>query len=69
MVVEYCGPAVETPDELITSLWFVFGGVKRLPTLAIVVGACTDCEAVTVLLKGYLCIGGGGSSKLPSCWA
>lgn len=69
MVVGYCEPLVETPDELIPSPWLVFGGVSRLPTLAIVVGACDDCDAVRVLLKGYLCIGGGGSSKLPSCWA
>lgn len=34
-----------------------------------VVGACDDCDVVTVLVKGYLCMGGGGSSKLPSCWA
>jgi hypothetical protein len=60
---------LETPEELRASPWRVFGGVSRLPTLAIVVGACDDCDAVTVLLKGYLCMGGGGSSKLPNCAA
>lgn len=69
MVVGYCELLVETPDELITSLWLVLGGVSKLPTLAMVVGAWVDCGAVTVLLKGYLCMGGGGSSKLPNCWA
>ena len=46
----------------------LFGGVRRLPTLAIVVGACDDCDALMVLKEEYLCIGGGGSSKLPK-WA
>jgi hypothetical protein len=64
-----CAPLVDTPAELRASPCRVFGGVSRLPTLAIVVGACDDCDAVTVLLKGYLCMGGGGSSKLPSCAA
>jgi hypothetical protein len=59
----------DTPEELRASPWRVFGGVSRLPTLAMVVGACDDCGAVTVLVKGYLCIGGGGSSKLPNCAA
>jgi hypothetical protein len=64
-----CAPLVDTPEELIASPWRVFGGVRRLPTLAMVVGAWDDCDAVTLLVKGYLCIGGGGSSKLPSCAA
>jgi len=42
IAVEYCALLVETPDEPITSLWCVFGGVRRLPTLAMVVGACDD---------------------------
>lgn len=62
-------PLVDTPEELKASPWRVFGGVRRLPTLAMVVGACEDCGAVTVLVKGYLCMGGGGSSKLPNCAA
>lgn len=66
MVVE-AAPLVDTADEgLITSPWTVLGGVRRLPTLAIVVGACDDCETVPWLVKGYLCIGGGGNSKLPN---
>lgn len=57
------------PEELRASPWRVFGGVSRLPTLAMVVGACDDCDPLMVLVKGYLCIGGGGSSKLPNCAA
>jgi hypothetical protein len=59
-------PLDDTPDELRASPWRVFGGVSKLPTLAMVVGACDDCDAVMVLVKGYLCMGGGGSSKLPN---
>jgi hypothetical protein len=48
MVVELA-LLVDTPDEgLRTSPWMVFGGVSRLPTLAMVVGACDDCEAEMV---------------------
>lgn len=64
-----CAPLDDTPEELRASPWSVFGGVSKLPTLAMVVGACDDCDAVTELAKGYLCIGGGGSSKLPNCAA
>ena len=43
MVVE-AAPLVDTADEgLITSPCTVLGGVRRLPTLAMVVGACDDC--------------------------
>jgi hypothetical protein len=59
----------DPPEELRVSPWRLFGGVSKLPTLAMVVWACDDCDAVTVLVKGYLCIGGGGSSKLPNCGA
>lgn len=61
---------METPEEgLIPSLEKLFGGVSRLPTLAMVVGACDDCEALMVLKDAYLlCTDGGGSSKLPK-WA
>ena len=53
MVVE-AAPLVDTPDVgLITSPWMVLGGVRRLPTLAMVVGACDDCETVPRLVKGY----------------
>jgi hypothetical protein len=66
MVVELA-LLVDTPDDgLRTSPWMVFGGVRRLPTLATVVGACDDCETEMVWWKGYLCMGGGGSSKLPN---
>lgn len=62
-------PLADTPvEEEITSPGWLFGGVSRLPTLAIVVGACDDCDALT-LKDEYLCIGGGGSSKLPKCAA
>jgi hypothetical protein len=64
-----CATLDDTPEELRASPWRVFGGVSKLPTLAMVVGACADCDAETVLVKGYLCIGGGGSSKLPNCAA
>jgi len=69
MVVEYGAPLVASLEELMTRLWLVLGGVSKLPTLAMVVGVCEVCGVVTLLEKGYLCIGGGGSSKLPSCWA
>ena len=68
MAVE-CALLVEMPDEgPSTSPGMLFGGVSKLPTLAMVVGACVDCEALMVLKEEYLCMGGGGSSKLPS-WA
>lgn len=45
MVVEWA-PLVDTPEEeLKTSPGMLFGGVKRLPTLALVAGVCVDCEA------------------------
>lgn len=75
MALEYAivvgfGPLVDTPEEFRLSPWTVFGGVSRLPTLATVVGACDDCDAVMGWLKGVnLCMGGGGSSKLPNCAA
>jgi hypothetical protein len=68
-MADECALLVDTPEDgLITSPARVFGGVRRLPTLAMVVGACDDCEALTVLKDEYLCMGGGGSSKLPN-WA
>jgi hypothetical protein len=69
-MVEECALLVDTPEEgLITSPGKLFGGVRRLPTLAMVVGGCDDCDAFTVLNEAYLlCDGGGGSSKLPN-WA
>jgi hypothetical protein len=47
---EEFAPLVDTPEPgLNTSPGPLFGGVKRLPTLAIVVGGWDDCEAFTVL--------------------
>ena len=56
------------PEAGLTSPGMLFGGVRRLPTLAMVVGACNGCDAFTELKDEYLCMGGGGSSKLPR-WA
>ena len=68
MEVEECAVLEDTPEiGLITSPARVLGGVRRFPTLAMVVEACDDCGALMVLKDGYF-IGGGGSSKLPN-WA
>lgn|SRR5690349_4724455 len=67
-IAEECALLVDTPEAGLTSPGILFGGVSRFPTLATVVGACDDCEALTELNVEYLCIGGGGSSKLPK-WA
>lgn len=69
-IADECALLVATPEEgFIPSLEKLFGGVRRFPTLAIVVEACDDCGALMVLKDAYLlCTEGGGSSKLPN-WA
>jgi hypothetical protein len=60
---------VDTPEEGVIPSLGKFGGVSKFPTLATVVEACDDCEALIVLKDAYLlCTDGGGSSKLPN-WA